>query len=152
MTFESRNEVPTSDFRLLYDVGDAAVGASTLSYRRDTNDEGYFMLLVSPEIQRVSDQPPKKTIVFVVDRSGSMSGKKMEQAKAALAFVLNNLHEGDLFNVVAYDNEVESFRPELQRYNDQTRQQALGFVEGIYAGGSTNIDEALQVALSPTPR
>ncbi len=147
VTFESHNEVPTSDFRLLYDVGDAAVGASALSYRRDTNEEGYFMLLVSPEIQRASDQPLKKTVIFVVDRSGSMSGKKIEQAKAALAFVLNNLHEGDLFNVVTYDNEVESFRPELQRYNDQMRQQALGFVEGIYAGGSTNIDAALQVAL-----
>ena len=147
MTFNSRNEVPTSDFRLLYDVGDAAVGASTLSYRRDTSDEGYFMLLVSPEIKRVSDQPLKKTVIFVVDRSGSMSGKKIEQAKGALTFVLNNLREGDLFNIVAYDSEVESFRPELQRYDDQTRQQALGFVEGIYAGGSTNIDGALKTAL-----
>ena len=149
VSFNSSNEVPTSDFRLLYDVGDAAIGASMLSYRRDTSDEGYFMLLVSPEIKRVSDQPLKKTVVFVVDRSGSMSGKKIEQAKGALTFVLNNLREGDLFNIVAYDSEVESFRPELQRYDDQTRQQALGFVEGIYAGGSTNIDGALQAALRP---
>ncbi len=147
VTFRSENEIPTDDFRLLYDVGEAAVGASTLSYRRDTSDEGYFMLLVSPEIKRINDQPLKKTVVFVVDRSGSMSGKKIEQAKGALTFVLNNLREGDLFNIVAYDNEVESFRPELQRYDEQTRQQAIGFIEGIYAGGSTNIDEALQVAL-----
>jgi Ca-activated chloride channel family protein len=147
ITFRSQNEIPTDDFRLLYDVGEAAVGASTLSYRRDSSDEGYFMLLVSPEIKQVSDQPLKKTVIFVVDRSGSMSGKKIEQAKGALTFVLNNLREGDLFNIVAYDNEVESFRPELQRYDESSRQQAIGFIEGIYAGGSTNIDEALQVAL-----
>jgi Ca-activated chloride channel family protein len=42
---------------------------------------------------------------------------------------------------------VESFRPELQRFNEESRQAALGFVEGLYAGGSTNIDGALQAAL-----
>ena len=61
--------------------------------------------------------------------------------------VLNNLREGDLFNIIAFDSEVESFRPELQRYNDKTRREALGFAEGIYAGGSTNINEALRVSL-----
>ena len=61
--------------------------------------------------------------------------------------MLNNLREGDLFNVIAYDSEVESFRPELQRFDEKTRQAALGFVEGLYAGGSTNIDGALRVAL-----
>jgi Ca-activated chloride channel family protein len=83
----------------------------------------------------------------VVDRSGSMSGTKIEQARGAARFVLQNLREGDLFNVVAYDSEVESFRPELQRFDDDTRKAALGFIEGIYAGGSTNIDGALRAAL-----
>ena len=77
-----------------------------------------------------------------------MSGKKIEQAKGALKFVLNNLQEADLFNIIAYDSSVESFRPELQRYTEQTRNEALGFIEGIYAGGSTNIDGALQAALA----
>jgi Ca-activated chloride channel family protein len=148
VTFTGQNQTPTTDFRLLYDVGDAAVGASVVSYRPNTSEDGYFMLLVSPEIKRASDQKLKKTVVFVVDRSGSMSGKKIEQAKEALKFVLNNLNEGDLFNIVLYDSEVESFRPELQKYSDETRQQALGFVEGIYAGGSTHIDGALKAALA----
>ena len=144
VAYSIQNQIPTSDFRLMFDVGNERVGASVLSYRPDANDEGYFMLLVSPDIQRTADKPLPKTVVFVVDRSGSMSGQKIEQAKGALKFVLNNLREGDLFNVIAYDSNVESFRPELQRYNEQTRNEALGFVEGIYAGGSTNIDGALQ--------
>jgi len=61
--------------------------------------------------------------------------------------VLENLRKGDLFNIVAYDSEVESFRPELQKFDDDTRKAALGFIEGIYAGGSTNIDGALNSAL-----
>ena len=148
VSYSRSNEVPGSDFRLLFDVGSEAVGASGLSYRPDVGDDGYFMLLISPEIKKQADQVAKKNVVFVVDRSGSMSGKKIEQAKLALKFVLNNLREGDLFNVVAYDSVVESFRPEMQRYNDENRQAALGFSEGLFAGGSTNIDGALKTALT----
>ena len=139
--------MPTSDFRLLYDVGRGKLSTRVLSYRPDKDEDGYFLLLASPEIKAADEERPKKTVMFVIDRSGSMSGKKIEQVRAALKYVLNNLREGDLFNIIAYDSEVESFRPELQRFDDKTRKAALGFVEGIYAGGSTNIDGALRTAL-----
>ncbi len=145
--YTAENEVPASDFRLLYDVGRGKVSARVLSYRPDTDQDGYFLLLASPKIKAPDKEPPKKTVIFVADRSGSMSGKKIEQARGALRFVLENLREGDLFNIIAYDSEVESFRPELQRFDDDTRKAALGFIEGIYAGGSTNIDGALRAAL-----
>jgi Ca-activated chloride channel family protein len=146
--FEATNTVPTSDFRVLFDTVDGKLGASLISYRPDSNDEGYFLLLASPEVKADKDERPAKTVIFVVDRSGSMSGKKIEQAKEALKFVLNNLREGDTFNIVAYDSAVESFKPELQKYDEETRKSALGFVDGLYAGGSTNIDGALSTAFS----
>lgn len=146
-TYKVENQVPTSDFRLFYDVGQGKLSTRVLSYRPDGKQDGYFLLLATPEMPSKVEQQPAKTVVFVVDRSGSMSGTKIEQAKDALKFVLNSLREGDLFNVIAYDDRVESFRPELQRFNNETRQLALGFVNGIYAGGSTNIDGALSVAL-----
>ena len=46
-------------------------------------------------------------MVLVVDRSGSMTGEKIEQAKGAMRFVLNNLREGDTFNIVAYDSAID---------------------------------------------
>lgn len=151
ISFSATNEVPTADFRLMYDIGDKKVGASVLSYRPQGDQDGYFLMLLSPEIEKAKGETVHKNVIFVVDRSGSMSGKKIEQAKGALRFVLNNLDEGDLFNIIAYDSAVESFQPELQRFNDGTRQSALGFVEGIFAGGSTNIDGALQAALAQFP-
>lgn len=146
--YKAENITPNSDFRLLFDIDSGKLGASVVSYRPQADKDGYFLLLASPEIKRDAAERPKKTVVFVVDRSGSMSGAKIEQAKGALRFVLNNLREGDLFNVIAYDSAVESFRPELQKFDDETRKAALGFVEGIYAGGSTNIDSALKTALT----
>ena len=146
VSYTAKDQVPASDFRLLYDIGHGKVSMRVLTYRPDKNQDGYFLLLASPEIKAGSERP-QKTVLLVMDRSGSMSGQKIEQVRAALKHVLNNLREGDLFNIIAFDSEVESFRPELQRYNDKTRREALGFAEGIYAGGSTNINEALRVSL-----
>lgn len=147
VTIETKNEIPSSDFRLFYDTGKESVAASVVSYRPDKNDDGYFLLLASPDIKAADKKPQPKTVVFIVDRSGSMSGEKMEQARGALKFVLNNLRDGDLFNIIAYDSEITSFKPELQKFNDETRKAALGFVEGLYAGGSTDIHGALQRGL-----
>ena len=148
VTYSRTNEVPTSDFRLMFDVDKGQVGASVISYKPKDGEDGYFLLLASPQVKAADAERSKKTVMFVVDRSGSMSGKKIEQAKSALKFVLNNLREGDMFNIVAYDGNVESFRPELERYNDETRKAALGYVEGLYPGGGTNIHGALTLALS----
>jgi Ca-activated chloride channel family protein len=145
--YEGKDLVPGEDFRLFYDSGEGQVGASAVSYRPKSEDDGYFLLLASPEVKADDDEKVAKTVIFVVDRSGSMSGEKMDQAKGAAKFVLNNLAEGDLFNIVAYDSEIETFRPELEKFNDDTRKAALGFVEGLYAGGSTDINGALKRAL-----
>ena len=147
VTYEATKTVPGEDFRLLYDTRQGSVGASLVSYRPKGGEDGYFLLLASPEIQAADAKPAAKTVVFVVDRSGSMTGKKIEQAKGALKFVLGNLHEGDLFNIVAYDSDVQSFRPELEKYNAETLAAANGFVDGLYAGGSTDINAALGRAL-----
>ncbi len=135
--------IPSNDVRIMYSTDNQSLGANLISHWNDPTEHGYFTLLVSPEIKRLTETKTRKTIIFVVDRSGSMNGKKIEQAREAAKFVLNNLNEGDLFNVISYASDVEAFEPELQAYDSQTRTAALGYVEGIFAGGSTNIDGAL---------
>jgi len=147
VSYQVKNQVPTADFRLFFGVAKGKLGANVLSYRPEKDEPGYFLLLASPQIKAKTDERPKKTVVCVFDRSGSMSGQKIEQAREALKFVLNNLREGDLFNILAYDSEIEAFRPELEKFNEETRAKALGFVEGLYAGGATNIEGALGKAL-----
>ncbi len=148
VAYEANKIVPGEDFRLFYDTGNKSVAASVVSYRPKESEDGYFLILASPEIKAADEKPAPKTILFVVDRSGSMSGDKIEQAKGAAKFVLNNLREEDTFNIITYDSEITTFRPELEKFTDDTRAAALSFVDGIYAGGSTNIDGALRRALS----
>ena len=78
---EMRDVLPTSDFRLLYTLAEGAVGATVLSYRPSDSEDGYFMLLASPQVKAADTKPQPKTVLFVLDRSGSMAGKKIEQAK-----------------------------------------------------------------------
>jgi Ca-activated chloride channel family protein len=60
-----------------------------------------------------------------------------------LEFVLTNLNEGDNFNIVDYDDRVEMYKPEMQRYTTESYKEAINYVGGIRSGGGTNINEAL---------
>lgn len=148
VTFDKTNTVPTADFRMIYTLSEGTLGASVLSYRPDGSDDGYFLLLASPQVKAADEKRLPKTVIFVLDRSGSMTGKKIEQARNALKFVLGNLREDDTFNIVVYDDRVETFRPELQRYSPETRKDAERFVDNVREGGSTNIDDALRASLN----
>ncbi|AMV38221.1 VIT domain-containing protein [Planctomyces sp. SH-PL62] len=143
-----RSDVETAnDFRAVYTLAEGALGASVLSYRPSAGDDGYFLVLASPEVKAADSRPLPKTVVFVLDRSGSMAGKKIEQARKALKSVLDNLRDDDLFNIVVYDDRVETYKPELQRYSSEARAEAQRYVDNIREGGSTNIDAALKAAL-----
>jgi len=148
VSLERRDILPSNDFRLVYTLANGAFGASVLSVRPTDSEDGYFLVLASPEVKPPDTRPLPKTVVFIIDRSGSMAGKKIEQARKTLKTVLDNLRDEDLFNIVVYDDRAESFKPELQRYGRGVRDEAERFVDNIREGGSTNIDSALKTALA----
>jgi Ca-activated chloride channel family protein len=148
VNLERRDIVPDNDFRLVYTLAEGKLSASVLSFRPSESEDGYFLVLASPEVKAPDTKPLPKTALFVIDRSGSMAGKKIEQARKALKSVLDNLRDEDLFNIVVYDDRVESFKPELQRYGTAVRDDAIRFVDNLREGGSTNIDSALKTALA----
>ena len=142
------NVVPATDFRLVYDSTAGAVSANLMSAWPMDDDQGYFVLLASPAFDVAAVPPQQKTVLFVVDQSGSMSGEKIAQAREAAKFVLQNLRPDDMFNIISYHSSVNVMSPEMLRFDDETRSQALGFINGINAGGMTNIDEALKRGLA----
>ncbi len=148
VSLERRDIVPGNDFRLVYTLAEGKLSASVLSFRPSESEDGYFLVLASPDVKAPDAKPLPKTVIFVIDRSGSMAGKKIEQARKALNSVLNNLRDEDLFNILVYDDRVESFKPEIQRYGSGIRDEAVRFVDNIREGGSTNIDSALKTALA----
>jgi Ca-activated chloride channel family protein len=140
---EQHNIVPDRDFRLAISLAKGAVGATLISYKPEGSGDGYFMLLASPEIKKINEKRIGKNVVFVIDHSGSMGNQKMEQARSALKFVLKNLHEGDCFNIVVYDDRVETFKMEMQPFTPAILKEAENYVDNIQSAGGTNINDAL---------
>ena len=144
-SLELADVTPNSDFELLYSTSDDEIGLSLATYR--TSDEaGYFLLLVSPEVEVDAQAVAAKNVVLVLDTSGSMANEKLAQAKDAARFIVNQLNENDRFNIVAFHSNVHAAHEGLRRAGDG-RAESLAFIDGLQANGSTNIHDALLAAL-----
>ncbi|MEZ5406121.1 MAG: VWA domain-containing protein [Verrucomicrobiia bacterium] len=73
-------------------------------------------------------------LAVVLDRSGSMEGAKLEQAKQAAIALVNQLSDDDIFSLVVYDNEVQILIP-AQPVEDKDRLKSR--ISRIEAGGGT---------------
>jgi len=145
---EASNVVTLKDFTLFYTLSDADFGLSVLSQRPSGDEDGYFMLLLAPKQEFAQEAIQAKTVVFVFDTSGSMSGEKIEQARNALTYCLGNLGKDDRFNVVTFSTAVSVLSPTVLPATPEEIAKAKDFVGKIAARGGTNIEEALKTALA----
>ena len=84
--------------------------------------------------QRHGSRPPVN-LALVIDRSGSMSGEKIEKAREAALEVVRRLAPDDILSVIAFDTEVETLVP-AQKVGG-ARRQIEAAIRGIEAGGTT---------------
>lgn len=138
--YEEANVKPDTDFDLYYTVSQDDIGLNLLSYKEEGED-GFFLLLLAPQVEVEEAEIVARDILLILDTSGSMRGEKIEQAKGALAFVLDRLHEEDRFNVVSFSTGVRSFSDGLVDAGE--RERARRWVEGLEAKGGTNIGRAM---------
>ena len=61
---------------------------------------------------------------------------------------MRKLNDGDRFNIVRFSTDVETFNDSLVVASDETRSDALTFVQKIEARGGTAINDALSSSLS----
>eukprot|EP01090_Pellita_catalonica_P012425 TRINITY_DN2697_c0_g1_i1.p1 TRINITY_DN2697_c0_g1~~TRINITY_DN2697_c0_g1_i1.p1 ORF type:complete len:872 (-),score=214.61 TRINITY_DN2697_c0_g1_i1:89-2704(-) len=85
-------------------------------------------------------------MIFVVDRSGSMSGSRINQVKATLEVFLRSLGEGTMFNIVGFGTRTEFlFKSGSVEYNDKNLETATNHVKKLRANlGGTNIKRPLE--------
>jgi len=94
------------------------------------------------------DMDGKAEIIFLVDKSGSMSGQRMETTKFALTLFLRSLPENSKFNIVAFDSSFNRCFPSSAQYNDRSLAKAQRYVDKLYASGGTNVNSPLQDVLN----
>jgi Ca-activated chloride channel family protein len=88
-----------------------------------------------------------RDLTFIIDRSGSMAGASIEQAKGSLAAALARLTTQDRFNIIQFNHSVRSLFPIPQPVTTTTMQQAIRYTEQLTADGGTEILPALRQAL-----
>jgi len=113
----------------------------------DAEGHGRFAAVVpSRTFGQRSDAP--RQVVFVIDRSGSMSGPPMRQARRALEACLGALARDDRFGLVAFDDRIELFQGSLVAGSAESREQARDFLRAIDARGGTELAAGLSKAAS----
>jgi Ca-activated chloride channel family protein len=142
--YRAEDALPSTDFLLYYAVSPDDLGMTLLTYRAPGED-GYFLAVLSPSVAAQTVILPKD-LVLVLDQSGSMSGEKIEQARAATLFVLDNLNPEDRFAVVSFSDVASALATALSPASSPSLGAAKEWVRRLEATGGTNIDQALATA------
>jgi Ca-activated chloride channel homolog len=153
LVFNLINEPANFDLNLEYELYSNAMGVIPFSimmpdslYNCDSSGNGYATLIVEPRPYVDTDVMPKN-FTLIIDKSGSMYGVKMQEAKDAATYILNNLNPGDYFNIVAFSSTAYSAFPQHVEFNPANEMAAHNFINAVSAGGGTDIDGAMTEAL-----
>lgn len=134
----------SGDFHLLcaYDSRDI-----TAQFLTTENEDGkFFMGIIAPGNGEGMETLPKD-VVFCFDRSGSMQGEKIEQARNALKFCLGSLNPEDRFALLWFNDALDVHTSRMTTSDGQSIRQALNALGAIQAEGGTFIYGALERAL-----
>ncbi len=85
-------------------------------------------------------------LIVVLDRSGSMKGKKLQDAKQAIMNIINIMGKEDRFGLLTYSDQVVQLSP-LRKMTSDNRSGMLASVRGIHSSGGTNLGAGLQQSI-----
>jgi Ca-activated chloride channel family protein len=145
--FERDQGLLDKDFQMFYSTGDKDVGLTALMHRPVASENGYVMLLLTPKVEMSLKYEVPRDMVMILDTSGSMRGVKMEQAKKALKYCLNNLGPKDRFALMNFATTVNKYKDGLLENSSDQLDQARKWVDRLEATGGTAINDALAAGL-----
>ncbi|APB32947.1 von Willebrand factor type A domain protein [Gloeomargarita lithophora Alchichica-D10] len=115
---------------------------------KDMGSDGFVaMLNFWPQLEIKQRQPQE--FIFIIDRSGSMQGESIQQARTGLLLCLKSLQPGDQFNIYGFGSTYEKLFERSQPYTEETLTTATQHVQELEADiGGTEIYPVLENALS----
>ncbi|XP_056000979.1 inter-alpha-trypsin inhibitor heavy chain H5-like isoform X2 [Ostrea edulis] len=132
MTTNLRTFTVEYDLERSFDLGDIVISGEYFVH--------YFAPILESEIPKV--------LLFILDKSGSMGGKRLQSLKFAMHRILGDLGQADEFGIIAFESGVDYMSQELLDASFGNVNQARGFIDDITAGGGTDIKSALLNGLS----
>lgn len=112
-------------------------------------DFGHALLTVIPPVGAAeAPQRMPRDVVFLIDKSGSMSGSSIEQARAGLLRCLDMLKPEDEFTIVQYSSDYEALSDVLLPATHEALSRARSYVGAIRSDGGTELQPALGYVLN----
>ena len=139
----------TGDVDVVLPFRRGLVGGTVLTHA-EAGEDGFALLFLAPPAT-ADGATVGRDLTLVIDISGSMSGEKLDQAKAALHQALGALHARDRFRLIAFSSGVRQFREGFTTAGAADVADAKRFVDGLEAGGGTNLAGAIDAALDERP-
>ncbi|HYL20813.1 MAG TPA: VIT domain-containing protein [Gemmatimonadales bacterium] len=139
------------DFELFLPLARGLVGISLVT-NQPVGEDGVFMLLLAPGAGATAMPSVSRDLVAVLDVSGSMSGEKLDQARAALVQLLGGLRAGDRFRVISFGSGVRRYATGWTPAVADSVRAAQDWVRRLDTDGGTNIAGALAEAFAEPPR
>lgn len=129
------------DFILRFPVGEGDVVVNAKATQSVNQHAGVFGVTIVPPNNVEAAKP--RDVVFLLDRSGSMSGWKMVAARRAVGRMIDTLLEKDRFTVLAFDNQLESSHQGLAAATNQNRWKTIEWLTTVGARGGTELGGAI---------
>lgn len=139
-------------FRLSYLRGEEGLSGTLYAYPDPELGGGYFLFLGGLPPRTEEDRASiQREVTIALDRSGSMAGPKMDQARQAALQVIEGLADGESFNLVDYGTTVSRFAKGPVKKTRDTTLAARAYLDSLRPGGGTNLHDALVESLSSKP-
>ncbi len=140
-----RDAIPNKDFVLRYKVAGDRIKSALLTQHAD--DGGYFTLMLYPPDSLNELERAPVELIFVLDSSGSMNGRPIEQAKAAIQRGLARLRPDDTFQLINFaDDSSQLGRAPLAATPTNIR-RGMRYLSRIDGDGGTMMIEGIRAAL-----
>lgn len=134
----------SKDFKLNIELKNELLSNAITSKTRDGKDMVYLSFM--PEILD-SYEDSEKEYIFIIDVSGSMIGRKLDETKKAVIECLKQLDEGDKFNIIPFGSRYETMSINSIDYNAENMQKAITYINNLRPLGGTEILNPLKFAL-----
>lgn len=139
------DRVPNKDFVLRYRVAGERIKSSLLTYRDQRG--GYFTLMLYPPKDLLALERQPLELVFVLDCSGSMSGRPLAQAKAAIEQALRRLQPLDTFQLIRFSNDASALGPGPLPATPGNIRRGREYLRSLNSEGGTMMIEGIKAAL-----
>jgi len=104
----------------------------------DQDNQTFLSVSVKAAAEAVASTPSPLELAIVIDRSGSMKGKRLNNAIAAAQGMIRRLRDGDVVSVIAYNTQTETL-VRSTTIDASSRERAIAAVSGLEARGDTCI-------------